>query len=357
MNDPKTDPMNENELVYTRHGDRLTAVEAAADPGTLKQTLGSIAGAVELLLTQGKESTRRAYASDYRAFAAWYAQASGISQMSTSGVKEVSALLQGGVSHAHEAVVRWLAAMEADGLSSATINRRLSAIRSAAQMARLLRFVDWDLNVQGVRSVSYKDTSGPGMDAVKALMKAAKDSPRDYALIRVMFDLGLRRQEISGLRVQDLVFSSDGTTLERLRVFQKGMRGGDQAIVTLSAVTAEAIMRWVEARAQYAPPHGNGPLFVTTGNNSKGCGLSGQDIYRTVKSLAKEAGLDPKTVRPHGIRHTAISEVAEISGGDVRSVKAFARHSNVNTSMKYIDRIRDHQGEATNALSARIQED
>jgi integrase/recombinase XerC len=53
-----------------------------------------------------------------------------------------------------------------------------------------------------------------------------------------------------------------------------------------------------------------------------------------VARLAKAAGVD---ITPHGLRHTAITELLEATDSDVRMAQRFARHSNPATTMIYDD--------------------
>ena len=42
-------------------------------------------------------------------------------------------------------------------------------------------------------------------------------------------------------------------------------------------------------------------------------------------------------VRPHGLRHAAITEALELTNGNVRAVVKFSRHRSISVVMKYDD--------------------
>jgi integrase/recombinase XerC len=67
-------------------------------------------------------------------------------------------------------------------------------------------------------------------------------------------------------------------------------------------------------------------------------------VYRLVRDLGGEAGIH---ARPHGLRHTAITEAckaAQASGIALEEVLDFSRHRDVKVLMIYRDRERNVQG-------------
>src|SRR3989442_1290212 len=61
--------------------------------------------------------------------------------------------------------------------------------------------VAWTLEVPGLKAEAYRDTRGPGVRGVRRLLRATaarRDAKgaRDRAIVRLLFDLGLRRAEI-----------------------------------------------------------------------------------------------------------------------------------------------------------------
>jgi len=81
------------------------------------------------------------------------------------------------------------------GLAPATVNRRLSALRSIVQLGRTFGLVTWSLEIDGVKTKAYRDTADPGLEGVTAVKRRASKhrSPakaaRDVAIIRLLFDL------------------------------------------------------------------------------------------------------------------------------------------------------------------------
>ena len=99
--------------------------------------------------------------------------------------------------------------MESRRLSPATINRRLSALRSMVEQAATLGLVSWELKIKGPKSRSYRDTAGPGTRNVRRMLglvqaRHDKKGVRDFAILRLLYDLALRRGEVVSLDLEDL---------------------------------------------------------------------------------------------------------------------------------------------------------
>src|SRR5660398_234414 len=114
--------------------------------------------------------------------------------------RATEALLRAGGGEANLVALRYRAALLERGLAPATVNRKLSALRSFVKIGRTIGLVAFALDVDNVRSEPYRDTRGPGADGYRAMLDALsvrQDSKgaRDRAMLHLLFDLGLRRAE------------------------------------------------------------------------------------------------------------------------------------------------------------------
>jgi len=254
---------------------------------------------------------------------------------------------------AHAVVLAYRSDLLDRGLSPATVNRRLAALRSLVQIGRMIGAVQWSLEIPNVRASSYRDTRGPGVRGFLRLLRAndRKSGPkpaRDRAILRLLYDLALRRGEVASLDLDDLDLET-----KRIRVTGKGER--EATTLSLPDPTADALARWVELRGDTP-----GPLFTNFDRAGKTGRLTGTSIYRLVRRLGESEGI---RARPHGLRHTAITEackVAESAGVHLEEVLDFSRHSDVKTLMIYRDRERNVQGTLAALVAgtaARLEED
>lgn len=292
---------------------------------------------VAAFLAGRNANTLRAYRRDLEAFAT-YAGADTVDAAAAQ-------LLAGGLGSANAAALAWRASMVEQGLASSTVNRRLAALRSLVRVARLLGIVAWEIEVEGLRDEPYRDTRGPGVAGVQALMDQAarRDDAkgrRDAAIVRLAYDLGLRRGEIIGLDAEHLDLAA-ATVL----VLGKGRRR--RQVLMLPGPTKEALGAWVSVRGTTP-----GPLFPTldrTGRMHLDHRMTGSAVYQVVRLLGEAVGV---RARPHGLRHTAITEALETTNGNVRAAQAFSRHANVATVMIYDD-VRQNLGAAVAAKVAK----
>jgi Site-specific recombinase XerD len=285
---------------------------------------------VEAFLAGRGPQTLRAYRTDLEQFAAYLG--------APTPEAAVARLLSGGPGTANALVLGYRNHLIALGRSAASVNRPLAALRSLVKLARTLGLVTWSLEVPGLRAEPYRDTRGPGADGVRKLLAAAEGDTRrdrrDRAILRLLYDLGLRRGEVAALDVDDV-------DLARGTVSVVGKGRTAKTLLTLAAPTRAALAAWLEVRGS-AP----GPLFVNFDHSGKGASrrLTPNGIYRLVKTRGESAGVK---VAPHGLRHTAITEAckaAQAAGIGLEEVLDFSRHRDVKVLMIYRDRERNVQG-------------
>lgn len=281
---------------------------------------------INQFLSKKNQNTRRAYETDLVSFAR-FAGAS-------STVEAIDILCQAGAKRANWIFMQYRTSMEKENLSSATRNRRLSAIKSALKLARTVGIINWTLEITGEKVKRYRDTTGCGEEAYKKLLEIA--GIRDKAILRLLHDLGLRRGELVALDLEDF---KDG----KLWILGKGRN--EKEAFTLPGGTAKALNDWIAERGNFP-----GALFTSESNSSKGHRLTGEAIRLILKALAKKAGIE-KEVRPHGIRHTAITTALEKTNGNIAAVAKFSRHLSLETVKVYDDNRQDTAGEIANLIS------
>jgi integrase/recombinase XerC len=148
---------------------------------------------------------------------------------------------------------------------------------------------------------------------------------RDVALVRVMYDLALRRGEVCRLNVTDFWVEA-----ARLMIIGKGESEAMPVAVPLA--TREALQTWLTLRGKEP-----GPLFVTFDTSRRNAGrgrLTGSGVWSIVRSLGKAANLN---VWPHGLRHSSVTQALNATNGDLRRVQRFSRHRDIRTLMLYDD--------------------
>ena len=289
---------------------------------------------VDAFLSRRSIPTRRAYENALRDFAAFL----GLSENDT--IAAVGRLLTAGQGEAHVIALKYRTHLLGRKLSPATINQRLSALRSAVKLARLTGLVTWALEVEGEKVQTLRDTRGPGRAGYQLLLSSLGDrqkDARDRAILRLLYDLALRRGEVAGLDLEDV-------DLERPAVAVLGKGRTGKVLITLPDETRDALAAWLKVRG--AAP---GALFPSMDRGGKAGGrMTGRGIYEVIRQLGARQGLK---VRPHGLRHAAITEALNLTNGDTRKDQRFSRHLDPRTLLHYDDNREDMGGEVSRLVA------
>lgn len=299
----------------------LRTPQAIANPGSSLWTL------IENALLGLKPATRKAYGEDLARFAAWLGTP-GVAAAAT----QLVALPHG---EANALTFEYRSALLKRGLAPSTVNRHMAALKFVTRMARLGGQIAWELEIPSMKVEAYRDTQGPGRksvgDVVAELM--SKDDPlsaRNLAIIGLLYNQGLRRGEVAALDLEHL-----DPERGRLSILGKGRSGREW--ITLAPGTCHFLSRWLSVRGT-SP----GPLFFNLDRAAKRGRLSATSIYRMIRGY----GLG----RPHGLRHSAITEALEATNGNLREVMMFSRHKDPKVLMKYDDNRKDVAGDIASRI-------
>lgn len=293
----------------------------------------------QLLSDKRSPNTRHAYAKDLRDFFRTIADTDPTSEM-------VTYFLQLERCDAVTLVLRYKGMMMERGLKEATINRRLSAIKSLVRLAFSAGKCNYTLEeVKGEKVRVYRDTKGIGKEAYRKVLAIPSRSElkgkRDYALLRLLWDNALRRGEIASANIGD--FDAEA---KALKVKGKG-KGTSYEVIDLSHPTTEAILDWLRNRRELDL---SAPLFISLDPIKKGNRLTGSGIYWLVQQYCQAAGIG-KRMSPHRIRHSSITAALDATNGNVRKVQKLSRHATIDTLMVYDDNRQKDQLEISTLLA------
>lgn len=292
----------------------------------------------QLLADKRSINTRRAYEKDVTLFFQWAAESKPTKEL----ILEFLHLEQ---RDAIVLVLDYKAYLLNQGRSEATVNRRMAALKSLVQMGRKLGYCAYSLeDIKGEKARTYRDTTGIPPETFKKVLALCGDSvqgKRNYAILRLLWDNALRRNELVQCNISDF-----DPTFQTLTILGKG-QGNQREAIDLAPVTVSAIAHWIEV---HPDPKPNNPLFAALTRNYLGNRLTGESIRRIVDQLCTEAGIS-KQMSPHRIRHSAITEALNLTDGNVRKVQKLSRHSTIETVMIYDDARHKDQGKLSRLLS------
>lgn len=296
---------------------------------------------VASFLRRRKKQTLKTYKTDLDSFRTWYG--------AETPEGAIDGLISMGRASAHMKVQAWQTDLSELGYAPATINRKISSLRSLMKLAFRSGLVKWVLDdVDMIAAKPYRDTRGPGEDGFVRILDVVDNwedtdyTRRDKAILHLLFGLGLRRAEVAKLDVEHVDFDSN-----ELTILGKAREETEQ--MTMTPLVVEVLKSWLERRGE-----SSGALFLGLDPAGKGDGrITGSSIHRLVKRAAKQAGLD---THPHALRHSAITAVLDATNGDVRKAQRFSRHKRLDTLVIYDDNREDLGGQAANLLAKRLEE-
>lgn len=147
----------------------------------------------------------------------------------------------------------------------------------------------------------------------------SKNKERDYCIICIFLNCGLRISEIVGLNLQDI-------RADHIRVFGKGSK---ERIIYINDACADAINAYLDVRKNIAAIDRNA-LFLSNRRTR----MSREAVHSMVKKSLRAAGLDADKYSSHKLRHTAATLMLQ-NGVDVRTLQELLGHENLNTTQIY----------------------
>ena len=266
-----------------------------------------------LTLERGRSAhTLAGYEGDLRQCAAWLAASKGVRDW-----REVTA------AHAMD----WLYALSGEGGASASLARKLSALRGLARhlVREEVRPDDFTALLQGPKRVRRV----PGMltrAEVERLLAAPQGGDafalRDRALLELFYSSGLRVSELAGLAMQQVDLDNG-----YLRVFGKGSK---ERVVPVGGRAVEALRVYLTAgRPVFVRQRTGSALFLS----ERGGPLSRKTLWVIVQKYAARAGLG-RGVKPHQLRHSFASHLLG-GGADLRAIQEMLGHANLATTQIY----------------------
>ena len=143
---------------------------------------------------------------------------------------------------------------------------------------------------------------------------------RDYCILTLFLNCGLRISELVGLNVTDVRGN-------QLRVLGKGNK---ERMLFLNEACQSALEDWLTERSMLTLVDQNA-LFVTLQNRRR---ISRAAVHKLVKKHLAAAGLDSTQYSAHKLRHTAATLMLQ-NGVDVRTLQEVLGHDHLNTTQIY----------------------
>jgi integrase/recombinase XerD len=240
--------------------------------------------------------------------------------------------VKGALAGANAAVIEnYVADLSRRGLSTATARRRISALK------QFFRFLLQE-NIRGDDPTTRLDAPKRARSLPKTLtieqvtqLIDAAESPRDRALMEMLYGAGLRVSELVSLTLRAAPKpGQDHMIIEG--------KGGKERLVALGRPALAALAAHIAAREATLPKleakREKAARWLFPSASAADGKLTRRRVGQILEAAALKAGLDPARVSPHVLRHAFATHLVD-GGADLRTVQTLLGHADIATTQVY----------------------
>lgn len=151
------------------------------------------------------------------------------------------------------------------------------------------------------------------------LLIACSENPRDHCIMTILLNCALRISELANLNISQI-------SCDVLSIIGKGNK---ERKVFLTPAAKRSVARWMEVRSLLDVQ--TDALFISRNKQR----MSIRSLQDVVKKYVELAGLDPKLISPHKLRHTSATLMYKYGKVDIRSLQQILGHESVATTEIY----------------------
>ena len=216
----------------------------------------------------------------------------------------------------------------------ATRARKISTIRIFfAYLSQKIKIID-NNPAQNIETPK-KEKRMPkylSLDDSKKLLNVTMDEndenkERDYAIITIFLNCGLRLSELIGINIKDIDFSEN-----KLNVIGKGNK---ERTIYLNNACINSIKTYLNVRPtegiKIDSKKSNEALFLSQRRER----ISKRTVQYIVEKELKKAGLDTNKYSTHKLRHTAATLMYQYGNVDIRALQELLGHESISTTEIY----------------------
>ncbi len=167
------------------------------------------------------------------------------------------------------------------------------------------------------------------LDDSKKLLEAVKDiddrnNERDYAIITLFLNCGMRLSELVGINIKDINFND-----QKLNVIGKGNK---ERTIYLNTACMDAINKYLAVRPHDKVQYDSKDALFLSERRER---ISNRTVQYIVKKELKKAGLDTNKYSVHKLRHTAATLMYKYGNVDIRALQELLGHESISTTEIY----------------------
>lgn len=220
-----------------------------------------------------------------------------------------------------------------NGLSSSTVSRSLSAVRSLMQYFVSLELLSFnparEIHNDKARKKAPVVLTSREIEALLA-QPSGKDhkSVRDKAMLELLYATGIKATELIELDLSDVNL--------QLSII-KCTHGQKERIIPLYPIAAKCLAEYINsARRMLVLNPEEKALFV----NVAGERMTRQGLWKILKVYAHEANIYHE-ITPHTLRHSFAAHLLE-NGADIHDIQEILGHSDISSTQRYAQFLKDY---------------
>lgn len=169
------------------------------------------------------------------------------------------------------------------------------------------------------------DESKKLLDVTISAEDENENNIRDYAIITLFLNCGMRLSELVGINIKDITFSEC-----KLNVIGKGNK---ERTIYLNKACMNAIQDYIEnSRPKEGIKYDSKDALFLSKRRER---ISNRTVQYIVKKELEKAGLDTNKYSVHKLRHTAATLMYQYGETDIRALQELLGHKSISTTEIY----------------------
>ena len=221
----------------------------------------------------------------------------------------------------------WIVSLSDDGISNASINRKVSSLKSFYKFLLKTKQIDTSPLLKHKALKAPKKIQIPfsekELDIVlnQIIYKEGFEGVRDKLIVDLFYTTGIRRTELINLKIQNVDLSN-----KTIKVIGKRNK---ERIIPILTIIEEQIKKYLSERSSIQEVKESEYFFLL----SNGVKLNDSFVYRLINYYFSNVSEKVKK-SPHILRHTFATHLLN-NGADINSVKELLGHSSLASTQVY----------------------
>jgi len=236
---------------------------------------------------------------------------------------------------------------------ASSVNRRLQSLKrffAWAKQSKLIR-IDPAQEIRFVRRMPPTKPMALNKSEVHALLRVAGQSPhglakRNYALLQLMLQAGLRIGEVVQLQYRDIDLNARSG---KVRIVEG--KGFKEREVPLNATARRALIEYLKTRGSMKSTD---PILLSKQGGKR---PTIRALQLIVKGLARRAKITRINVTPHTLRHTFATSYLQSNPSGLIELATLLGHDSLNTTAIYTKASKEKLSQGVENIEVNIYDD